>query len=85
MASVCLDNVCVNVLADMNRILQHGVPRGSGVQPATDQDWRKEQQKINDYKGLVNSVNEKVCNSSRCPRLYSWTSRFERISSPWRR
>ena len=40
--------------------LQHGIPRGSGVRPATDPDRRKEQQKIKDYGGLVNSVKEKV-------------------------
>ncbi len=39
---------------------KHGVPHGSGVQPATDQERRKEQQKIKEYKGLVISVNVKV-------------------------
>ena len=43
--------------------LQHGIPRGSGTKPSTDQDRRKEQQKINDYKVLVDSVNNKVCRS----------------------
>ena len=43
--------------------LQHGIPRGSGTKPATDQDRRKEQQKIDDYKLLVDSVNNNVCRS----------------------
>ncbi|CAD6583084.1 MAG: Rab geranylgeranyltransferase [Alectoria sarmentosa] len=38
----------------------HGVIRGSGVQPATDQDRRREQQKIKDYKGLIDSVNDRI-------------------------
>ena len=41
--------------------LQHGIPRGSGTKLATDQDRRKEQQKIDDYKLLEDSVNDNVC------------------------
>lgn len=36
------------------------MPKGSGVQPTTDQDRRKELQKIKDYKALVDSVNSQV-------------------------
>ena len=36
------------------------MPRGSGIQPTTEQDRRKEQQKIKDYQGLVESVNSRV-------------------------
>ena len=65
MASVCLKNHCIQ--ASLMTNLQHGVPRASGVQPATDQDWRKEQQKIKDYKGLVDSLNGRVCRPSQYP------------------
>ena len=46
---------------------QHGVPHGSWVQPATEQERRKEQQKIQDYKALVDSVNDRVGRSVRFP------------------
>jgi len=41
-------------------ILKHGISRGSGERPTTDQDRRREAQRIGDYKGLVESVNARV-------------------------
>ena len=58
MASVSLPKSLEYVIADEDP--QHGIPKGSGVQPTTDQDRRKELQKIKDYKGLVDSVNSQV-------------------------
>lgn len=52
--------------------MQHGVPRGTGERPATDQDRRRELQKIDDYRGLVTSVALKVGRyrlPSICPNL----------------
>ena len=63
MASVCLQDPHAGDYT--NGKIQHGVPRGGGVQPATDLDRRKEQQKIKDYGNLVNSVNERVSKYSQ--------------------
>ena len=40
--------------------LKHGITRTSGERPVTDQDRRRELQKINEYKGLVTLIQRKV-------------------------
>ncbi|MCJ1348054.1 Rab geranylgeranyltransferase [Peltigera leucophlebia] len=39
----------------------HGVPRGSGLKPTSEQARKKELRKIEEYKSLVEQVNNEVC------------------------
>ena len=67
----CMSGLLSHRASPLTKNLQHGVYRASGVQPVTDQDRKKEERKIEDYKGLVNSVNDRVGRSARCHFCYS--------------
>lgn len=54
------------------------MPRGSGILPNNDQDRKKELQKIDEYKNLVDTVKSEVSNDSLFEVTLAKASRFIR-------
>ena len=56
--------------------------RGSGIPPANDQDRKKEVQKINDYKNLVETVNLEVLAVLLNPNHLAKLHRYVKNATP---